>query len=64
MKQFSFEVKEKVQENTLKLELAKWGQKHFLSFFSNARSILELLLCNRKFTKLGYQTLLSSNCRA
>ena len=32
--------------------------------FSNARSILELMLCNRNFTKLVYQTLLSSDCRA
>ena len=32
--------------------------------FSNARSILELMLCNQNLTKLVYQTLLSSDCIA
>ena len=38
--------------------------KTFLVLFSNAFLIFELMLCNRNFTKLVYQTLLSSNCRA
>ena len=32
--------------------------------FSNARSILELMLCNSNLTKLGILTLLSFDCRA
>ena len=32
--------------------------------FSNACSILELMLCNQNLTKLDILTLLSSNCRA
>ena len=32
--------------------------------FSNARSILELMLCNSHLTKLDILTLLSSDCRA
>ena len=32
--------------------------------FSNAHSILELMLCNRNLPKLDILTLLSSNCRA
>ena len=32
--------------------------------FSNVRSILELILCNRNLTKSDILTLLSSDCRA
>ena len=32
--------------------------------FSNVRSILKLMLCNRNLTKLDKLTLLSSDCRA
>ena len=38
--------------------------KTYLVVFSKARSILELMLCNRNLTKLVYQTLLGSDCRA
>ena len=38
--------------------------KTFFVIFSNARSILKLMLCNRNLTKLVYLTLLSSNRRA
>ena len=38
--------------------------KTYFVVFSKARSILELMLCNRNLTKLVYQTLLSSDCRA
>ena len=35
-----------------------------LSFFSNARLIFELMLCNRNLTKLDILTLFSSDCSA
>ena len=38
--------------------------KIFLVVFSNAHSILELMLCNQNIPKLLYQTLLSSHCNA
>ena len=39
-----------------------WWQIIFV--FSNARSILKLMLCNRSITKLDILTLLSCDCRA
>ena len=57
-------LKRKCGKMILKLELAKWRLKHGLLVFPNARSILELMLCNRNLTKLVYPTLLSSDCRA
>ena len=59
-----FNVKEKVQNKEVKVRAGKMKAKIFLVLFSNARSILELMLCNQKLTKLLFQTLLSSNCRA
>ena len=37
--------------------------KTYLAVFSNAISVLELMLCNQNFKELVYQTLLSSDCR-
>ena len=58
-----FEVKEKVPKKYFKAGNDKMKSKTFFCPFSNARSILELMLCNRNLTKLVYQTLLSSNGR-
>ena len=59
-----FEVKEKVQKNDVKVGIGQMKTKTFFVLFSNAHSILELLFCNLNLTKLVYQTLVSSNCRA
>ena len=48
-----FEGKEKVQQNDVKVRIGKMKTKTFFVLFSNARSILELMLCNRNLTKLG-----------
>ena len=42
----------------------KMKTKTYFVVFSNARSGLELMLCNQNLTELVYQTLLSSDCRA
>ena len=57
-------VKGKVQKKYFKVENGKMKTKTFFGLFFNARSILELMLCNRNLTKLVYQTLVGSICRA
>ena len=52
------------KKNNVKVGIGKMKTKTFFVLFSNARSILELMLCNRNLTKLVYQILLSSNYRA
>jgi hypothetical protein len=59
-----FEVKEKVPKKYFKVGIGKIKIKTYFVVFSKACSILELMLCNRNLTKLVYQTLLSSDCRA
>ena len=54
----------KVQTNHGKDGVGKMKTKTYFVVFSKARSILELMLCNWNLTKLVYQTLLSSDCRA
>ena len=63
MKYLKKKLKRKCGKNYFKFELAKWRQKHGLFVFSNACSILELMLCNRNLKNLVYPTRLSSNCR-
>ena len=56
---------ENVWKNDVKVGVGKIKDtKHGLFVFSNARSILELMLCNQNLAKLVYPTLLSSHCRA
>ena len=52
------EVKEKVQQNYLKVGIGKMKTKTFFVLFTNARSILEVMLCHWNLTKLVYQTFL------
>ena len=59
-----FKVWEKVQKKYFKVGIGKVETKLFFVLFSNACSILKLKLCNQNITKLVYETLLSSNCRA
>ena len=46
------EVKKKVQKKYPKVGIGKMKTKQLFVLFSNACSILELLLCNRNLTKL------------
>ena len=64
MKKKKIWVDEKVQKNYVKVGVGKMKTKTFFVVFSNARSILELMLCNQNLTKLVYPTLLSSDCKA
>ena len=57
-------LKKKKQKKYFNVGIGKMKTKTLFVLFSNARSILELMLCNRNLTKLGYQTLLSSNGKA
>ena len=57
MKLFFFEVKEKVPQKYFKVGIGKMKIKIYFVVFSKARSILELMLCNRNLTKLVNQTL-------
>ena len=51
-------------KNYVKVGVGKMKTKTFFVVISNARSILELMLCNPNLTNLVYQTLLSSDFRA
>ena len=53
----------KAERNDVKVGFGKMKTWN-VCFFSNACSILELMLCNWNFAKLVYLTLVSSNCRA
>ena len=55
-----------MQKNDDKVGVGKMKikKKHFCFVFLNACSILELILFNRNLTKLVYQNLLGSDCRA
>ena len=55
---------EKAEQIIFSLNLWNEDKKHGMFVISNARSIWELMLCNRNLAKLVYPTLLSSNCRA
>ena len=61
---FFLKLKRKCKINDAKVGIGKMKTKTLFVLFSHACSILELMLCNRKLTKLVYQTLVSSNCRA
>ena len=52
------------QKIMVKVGVCKMKTKTYFVVFSKACSILELMLCNQNLTKLVYQTLLSSDCRA
>ena len=49
----------KCKKNDAKVELGKMKIKTYFVLFSNARSILELMFCNRNLTKLVNPTFLS-----
>ena len=61
---FLVKLRWKCKTNLGKDGVGKMKTKTYFVVFSNACSILELMLCNRNLTKLVYQTLLSSDCRA
>ena len=46
------------------VKVCKMNTKTYFVIFSNDCSILELMFCNQKLTKLVYPTLLSSNFSA
>ena len=54
----------KSAENDVKVGVGKIKIKTWFVHFSNARSILELMLCNQNLAKLVHPTLLGSDCRA
>ena len=54
----------KFGRNDVKVGVGKMKIKHGLFVFSNARSSLELMLCNQNLAKLVYPTLLSSDCKS
>ena len=56
-------LKRKCKKYDVKVEVSKMMTNIFLVLFSNACSILEMH-CNRNLTKLVYQTLLCSGCKA
>ena len=64
MKYLEKKVTEKVRKNDVKVGAGKMKIKTYFVLFLNARSILELMLCNQKLPKLVYLTLLSLNCSA
>ena len=55
---------EKGGKNDVKVEVGKMKLKIYFVLYSNACSILELMLCNRNLTKLVDPTLLCLNCSA
>ena len=55
---------EETEKNDVKVGVGKMKTKTYFVVFSNAHSILELMLCNRNLTKLDILTLLSSDCKA
>ena len=58
---FFFRLRRKCKKNHGKDGVCKMKTK---TYFSKAHSILELMLCNWNLTKLVYETLVSSDCRA
>ena len=61
---FKKKVNERVRKNYVLKGVGKMKIKTYFVIFSNARLILELMLCNQSLEKLVYQTLFSSDCRA
>ena len=57
-------LKRKCKNNYVKVGIGKMRTKTLFVLFSKACSILKLMLCNQNLTKLVYQTLFSSSCRA
>ena len=64
MKLFFLKLRRNCTKNDVKDGVGKRKTKTYFVVFSNAFSILELMLCNTNLTKLVYQTLLSSDGRA
>ena len=64
MKYLKKKLNRKCKKNDAKVGIGKMKTKTCFCHFSNACSILELMLFNRNLPKKVYQTLLSSNCRA
>ena len=60
MKYFKKKLLKKCRKNNVKVGVGKRKTKTYFVLFSNARSILELMLCNRNLTNLVYPTSLSS----
>ena len=56
--------KRRCQKNAIIVGVGRMKTKTICVLFSNARSILELMLCNWNLTSLVYQTLLSFDSRA
>ena len=54
----------KCGKNYVKGGVGKMKIKTWFVCFSNARSILELMVCNQNLAKLVNPALLSSDCRA
>ena len=61
---FFLKFRRKCKKNHSKDGVGEMKTKTYFVVSSKACSILELMLCNRNLTKLVYQTLLSSDCRA
>ena len=57
MKYFEKKVTEKCGKNDVIVGVGKMKIKTYFVLFSNARSILKLMLCNRNLTKLVHPTL-------